>query len=218
MVNDLPSGWQAVTLDLLIERIEAGRSFNAEPRPATAKEWGVIKVSAMSWGRFLEDENKAVLDSRRINATYEIRSGDLLISRANTADLVGATVLVSNIRPRLLLSDKSLRLVPRRGIDKAWLNYILRSPLVRSQFSEWATGTSDSMRNLSQVKILAVTLPLPPTGEQREISRRVDQLLSTADEFQRRIEVASRRVHQSSQAILAKAFRGGLTGSMEASE
>jgi type I restriction enzyme S subunit len=208
LVGDVPSGWRIVTLHLLIERIDAGKSFAAEPRPATEQEWGVIKVSAMSWGRFLEAENKAVLDKKRINPTYEICPGDLLISRANTADLVGATVLVGDIRHRLLLSDKSLRLIPRTGIDKAWLNYSLRSPLVRRQFSERATGTSDSMRNLSQVKILSTTLPLPPPDEQREIGHRVDQLLCAADELQQRLEAATRRVARGVQAVLAKTFRG----------
>jgi type I restriction enzyme S subunit len=210
LVGDVPSGWGAATLDLLIERIEAGKSFAAEPASATDQEWGVIKVSAMSWGRFLEAENKAVTDRNRINPAYEIRPGDLLISRANTVELVGATVLVGTIRPHLLLSDKSLRLIPRNGIDKAWLNYTLRSPLVRSQFSEQATGTSDSMRNLSQVKILSTAVPLPPTDEQREIGRRVEQLVSAADELQQRIQVARRGVERSSQSVLAKAFRGEL--------
>jgi type I restriction enzyme S subunit len=108
------------------------------------------------------------------------------------------------------LSDKSLRLVPHEGIDKPWLNFTLRSSLVRAQFAERATGTSDSMRNLSQEKILATTLPLPSTSEQQEIARRVDELLALAHRLQRRIEAAASRVDRSSQAVLAKAFRGEL--------
>jgi type I restriction enzyme, S subunit len=207
---DHPPGWDVVALDLLIDHIEAGKSFTALGRPATVDEWGVVKVSAMSWGSFREDENKAVPENRLINPDYEIRTGDLLLSRANTEDLVGATVLVGETRPRLLLSDKSLRLVTRVGIDKSWLNYMLRSPVVRSQLSERATGTSDSMRNLSQAKILATTLPLPPTKEQREIGRRVDHLLRLADDFMRRLNISQRRVGRSAQAVLAKAFRGEL--------
>ena len=90
-------------------------------------------------------------------------------------------MLVGKTRPRLLLSDKSLRLIPHEGVDRTWLSYTLRSPLVRRQYSVEATGTSDSMRNLSQDKILSVTLPLPSTDEQREIGRRLSALLSLAD-------------------------------------
>lgn len=213
LIDGIPPSWDVVTLGLLIERIEAGKSFNALGRPAMENEWGVIKVSAMSWGRFRESENKAVPEGRQINPSHEIKAGDLLISRANTEDLVGATVLVDDTRPHLLLSDKSLRLVPKLGIDKAWLNYALRAPLVRSQFSERATGTSDSMRNLSQEKILATTITLPATAEQQELARRVGKLLQLADRMERRIEVSSKRVERSSQAVLAKAFRGELVAS-----
>jgi type I restriction enzyme, S subunit len=34
----------------LVERVEAGRSFGGAARPAKDDEWGIIKVSAMTWG------------------------------------------------------------------------------------------------------------------------------------------------------------------------
>ena len=107
LVGELPSSWALATVGLAVERVEAGKSFTALGRPATADEWGVVKVSAMSWGDFLPDENKAVPVNQPIDPRHEIKAGDLLISRANTADLVGAAVLVDQIRPRLLLSDKA---------------------------------------------------------------------------------------------------------------
>ena len=212
LIDNVPPGWEIVALDLLIDRIEAGKSFRASGRPASDAEWGVIKVSAMSWGSFREDENKAILEGHPINPDYEINTGDLLISRANTEDLVGATVLVGETRPRLLLSDKSLRLVPRHGVNTAWLSYALRSPLARAQFSARATGTSDSMRNLSQEKILSTTLLLPPPSEQAEIVRQIDELLGLADRLQDQIDLATRDVDRSSQAVLTKVFRGELAG------
>lgn len=210
MLNGTPESWCPVTLDLLIDHIEAGRSFSAHGRPATNEEWGVVKVSAMSWGRFLENENKAIHLDHSINQDHEIKSGDLLISRANTVDLVGATVLVDGTRSRLLLSDKSLRLVPREGINKRWLNYIMGAPMVREQLSSLATGTSDSMRNLSQPKILATTLALPSTDEQEELAHVADGLFALAGKLMQRVESGSSRVDRSSQALLAKAFRGQL--------
>ncbi len=210
LVPDGPTEWTHVRLELLIDRIEAGKSFSAHGRPASTAEWGIIKVSAMSWGSFFAAENKAVPEDHAISANYEIRPGDLLISRANTADLVGATVLVGETRPRLLLSDKSLRLIPRAGVDKAWLNYALRSPFVRRQFSQRATGTSESMRNLSQDKILATTLVLPPLAEQHEICRRVGVLLTAADRLTAQIHHVAATLDRVSKASLARAFRGNL--------
>lgn len=213
LVEEAPDSWCKVTLGHLVNHIESGRSFNALGRAAGPDEWGVIKVSAMSWGRFLQSENKAIPSDRVVDPACEVKSGDLLISRANTAELVGATVLVDDTRPRLLLSDKSLRLVLHPGIDKRWLNYVLRSPLVRRQFSERATGTSDSMRNLSQPKILATTISLPPTEEQHEIANRVTDLMKIAEAVLRRLDTTARVVDRSGPAVLADAFCGELATS-----
>lgn len=64
--------------------------------------------------------------------------------------------------------------------------------------------------NLSLGVIRDTPVPLPPLAEQDEIVRRVDQLLLLADGLSRRIEGASTRLNRSSQAVLAKAFRGEL--------
>ena len=208
--RDQPARWRQVDLRTIIKRIEAGKSVRAAGRPAALDEWGVIKVSAMSWGSFLEAENKAIVDPALVNARYEIHAGDLLISRANTVDLVGATVHVGKTRPRLLLSDKSLRLVPREGINKAWLNLALSSHASRSQLAERATGTSESMRNLSQPKILATQVALPPLAEQREIVRRATTALETADRLRASISAAEVALGGAARSAGAKAFRGEL--------
>lgn len=135
----------------------------------------------MTWGDFDETENKAVPAGFPSNPDYEIRPGDILLSRANTAAYVGASVLVRKCRPRLLLSDKSLRLVPAEGINREWLAYLLSSPVIRSQISERATGTKDSMRNISQGVLADLECLLPPLEEQRRIVAALEEQLSRLD-------------------------------------
>ena len=151
---ELPEGWVWTTLELLLERIEAGHSFRAQGRPAKKGELGVIKVSAMTWGKFLPNENKALLPDTDPGNTPKVCKGDLLISRANTVELVGAVVLVEEDYPSLFLSDKSLRLVPiTEEVSKEFLLYALRTRQVRDVFEGEPTGVSESMRNISQDKI-----------------------------------------------------------------
>ena len=64
--------------------------------------------------------------------------------------------------------------------------------------------------NLSLGVIRDTALPLPPRDEQIEIVRRVAQLLSLGEGLTGRILKASMQVDRSSQAVLAKVFRGGL--------
>ena len=164
---ELPEGWVWATVEQLLHGIEGGTSFQCLPRMATAEEWGVIKVSAMTWGTFLEEEQKALPPETEFDPSTEIRPGDLLLSRCNTVELVGASVLVSECRPRLLLSDKSLRLLASACINKQWLHKVMSSRMVRQQMSDVATGSSNSMRNISQDKIKAVRIPLPPPRRTR---------------------------------------------------
>lgn len=194
----------------VLDRIEAGKSFGSSARPATEDEWGIIKVSAMTWGEFRPSENKFVPDDGRVDPRYEIRPGDILVSRANTEQYVGAPVLVRSTRPKLLLSDKSLRLVPKSGVNRDWLIEVLASPQVRKQISHRATGTKDSMRNISQASLKEVRIPLHESdrqgdvaaelAERREAVHRLDSELTTATV----LELKLRR------SLLADAFAGRL--------
>jgi type I restriction enzyme S subunit len=202
--------WSVTRLGDLLENIVAGKSFRTTGQPAKPSEWGVIKVSAMTWGEFNEDENKAIPPGRVTDARYEIRSGDLLLSRANTSDYVGATVLVRSCRPKLLLSDKSMRLVSRPNVDRRWLWYALSSPQLRAQMSAVATGTSDSMRNISQEKVRALSLPLPPLAEQLEIVDVIERRMSIVDAEHARIVASLSRSEALRRSVLREAFAGGL--------
>ncbi|MGW3465212.1 restriction endonuclease subunit S, partial [Streptomyces olivaceoviridis] len=192
--SGLPAGWAWAELGDLLHRIEAGKSFTCEPRPALPAEWGIIKVSAMTWGSFDPDENKAVPAGRDINPAYEISPGDLLVSRANTRAYVGAPVLVGSCRPRLLLSDKSLRLIPREFVDKRWLLHFLRSPQARTYVEAKASGTKDAMRNLSQDALRGMPVALPSLSEQHRIVEALEEQLS-------RIEAGAATLHQARRRL-----------------
>ncbi|HBY94007.1 MAG TPA: hypothetical protein DEP84_08595, partial [Chloroflexi bacterium] len=207
----VPEGWVWATLKQLITRIEAGHSPKAQGRPALIGEYGVVKVSAMSWGSFLPEENKALFPGYVPDDSLTIRAGDLLISRANTIELVGAVVLVEQDHPNLMLSDKSLRLIPASDeVSSEWLLYVLRAPTVRNFFESVATGTSDSMRNLSQEKIRAAPIALPPLSEQHRIIAEVERRLSVVAEVEATVEANLKRAERLRQSILKRAFEGRL--------
>ncbi|MET7357179.1 restriction endonuclease subunit S [Streptomyces sp. NPDC005562] len=208
--RELPSGWRWGTLGQVLERIEAGKSFRCEARPALPHEWGVIKVSAMTWGEFREGEQKAAPVGRVIDERHEVRSGDILVSRANTPKYVGAPVIVGDIRKKLLLSDKSLRLVPAEGVDKRWLISVLSSPYVRRQISAQATGSKDSMRNISQRQLLEVEIPIAPKREQAGIAASVTASVDRAAVLRSELDRTLRRGEFLKSKVLKRAFMGKL--------
>jgi type I restriction enzyme S subunit len=201
---------ETVPLASLVSRIEAGRSFGSAASAAGDGEWGIVKVSAMTWGAFNETENKVVLDPSRVDERFEIRPGDLLVSRANTSAYVGATVLVGSCRPRLLLSDKSLRLVPHEGVDPRYLRAVLQAPAARSQMSDLATGTKDSMRNISQAALLSIQLPKATPVQQAEVVRKVAIVEEQVGRLRVEVERAQARHMGLRRSLLDAAFAGKL--------
>jgi type I restriction enzyme S subunit len=170
----------------------------------------------MTWGQFDETENKAVPPGRPIDVDKEIRPGDILLSRSNTADLVGASVLVGRCRSHLLLSDKSMRLLYSPVVHARWLQGALASPSARAQMSRLATGTSDSMRNISQDKVFSISLSLPPAPEQSRIAEALDELLSDLDTGIATLERIRTKLKSYRAAVLKAAVEGALTADWRA--
>jgi type I restriction enzyme S subunit len=76
--------------------------------------------------------------------------------------------------PLRLLSDKTLRLViDESRASKQYLLFALRSQKARNHIEHFATGTSHSMRNISQDVITSIPLCLPSLAEQREVAARL---------------------------------------------
>lgn len=207
---DTPSHWRWGDLGDVIARIETGRSLRCERRPAKEKEWGIIKTSAMTRGIFDNSEHKAVQAGTTVDSRNEIKPNDILISRANTAVHVGAAVLVGECRPRLLLSDKSLRLVPKDGIEKTWLIQVLSSSYVRRQISGNATGALDSMRNITQQNLMRIRIPIPSREEQSRIGEALKSDIERIDHLTEQLRPLSFESEHLRQSLLTRAFEGGL--------
>lgn len=209
------STWPIVKVGDIIEKIEAGKNLQCIETPPQRNQFGIIKISAVTWGIYNEEESKTLPDCNLFIESRRVCVGDFLISRANTLELLGNPVIVHRVTKNLMLSDKVLRLVMPTD-DKYWLSIFLRSHFGRKQIEEKSTGNQMSMRNIGQKALLDIDIPKPPLEEQTEIVRRVEQLFAYADQIEQRVKDAQARVNHLTQSILAKAFRGELTAEWRA--
>jgi type I restriction enzyme S subunit len=208
--SDQPEGWAEICLGDLISRIEAGKNLRCREQPPVNGEKGIIKISAVTWGEFLEDESKTLDGNHNFNTIWQIRPGDFLISRANTIELVGACVIVRSVNRTLMLSDKVLRLqMPDEW--KEWLLLFLRSSLGRFQIENLATGNQLSMRNISQGNMRRIVVPLPPFPEQKRIVEKLRQVLSCVSSARERLTNIPAVLKRFRQTVLAAACSGRLT-------
>jgi len=206
------TGATMTTVGAVLQRIEAGRSTKTLERPAKDGELGILRVSAVTWGEFRPGENKAMpLDYDPGNVPRPMK-GDILISRANTRELVGAPVMVEADHPNLLLSDKILRLVPDCNIVvPRYLLRALRSSIAASHFSQCAGGTSGSMTNITQGDIRATPLRLPSLPEQRRIAA----ILDKADTLRAKRRDVIAKLNQMLQSVFLEMFGDPVTNPKE---
>src|SRR5690606_21276924 len=110
-LGEVPAHWSITRVKRIISSIDQGWSPQCEGFPALDDDsWGVLKVGCVNGGVFNPMENKALPDSLRPEIELTIREGDLLISRANTRELVGRAAVAERNFPNLLLCDKLYRL------------------------------------------------------------------------------------------------------------
>ncbi len=192
---ELATGWEWSRLGEQVIESGAGWSPSCEPRPREGNDWGVLKVSAVSWGVYRPEENKALPVSLEARPEHEVAEGDFLVSRANTAELVARSVVVDSTPSRLMLSDKIVRLRLTKLCDAHYLNLVNSATHARQYYARVAGGTSSSMKNVSREQILSLPIAVPPLPEQHRIVAKVDQLMAFCDQLKARLNQA-RQVHE----------------------
>lgn len=203
------TGWQSYKLRDVIAEIQTGKSISARAHAAREGYWGILKVSAVTYGEYRPEENKELPENIEPNINYEVKPGDLLVSRANTSELVGASAVVRVTPSNLLLPDKLWRLVlkPTLG-DPIFLYGILNTRELRREISRRASGTSSSMKNISQDKFLDIEIELPSLEIQRRFSEIVTHFWDRIQEPQTK----SKDLYDHTlQRILSDVFTGRLT-------
>jgi type I restriction enzyme S subunit len=96
-----PKGWDVRKLGDILYDIESGWSPKCEMREASKQEWGVLKLGAVTYGHFNQNENKAMLAADKPKKELEVKPGDLLLARKNTYELVGASAFVWKTRSKI---------------------------------------------------------------------------------------------------------------------
>lgn len=141
--------------------------------------------------------------------TYRLEFGDLLVVEGNGSfGEIGRASIWRNEVPNCVHQNHIIR-VRFNGLVPEFVNCFWNSPVGIEQVTAMAVTTS-GLYSLSTGKIASLMIPVPGKDEQAEIVRRVGSLLALADSIESRLAEATAQVERTTQAILAKAFRGEL--------
>lgn len=181
-LGDIPVHWGLSRIKFVIATLDQGNSPVAANTPAGPDEIGILKLSAISKGRFKREENKALRGTDKEEQVLALRKGDVLITRGNTPELVADVACVPSDEPNLLLPDLIYRLRVREEIIlPEYLTYFLTTVAARVQIRRDSRGSSGTMVKVSQGHVSDWITPLPPLSEQAEI---VEYLQRAEERFQ----------------------------------
>lgn len=190
----------------LVGALEAGVSVNGLDRAAAQGEAGVLKISAVTSGAFDPSANKAIRPEEVAQARVSPRADRILVSRCNTAELLGASAYVDADYPSLFLPDKLWQLAPKSStvVHMRWLAYWLAARTTRIKISSFATGSSGSMKNIAKDQLLALAIAVPPYEEQVRIAHALSDWDQAAENFGRQAEM----LVVEKRALAARFLRG----------
>jgi restriction endonuclease, S subunit len=201
----LPDRWHIIPLNQVIRTLQAGVSVNSlDEEVQDLKQIGILKTSSVTTGRFDPRENKMVVQKDICRVKTPVQGDRIILSRMNTPCLVGANAYVPQDYPNLFLPDRLWSLEPQGDfICMHWLSFVLGSSEYRQKLSELATGTSNSMKNISKDAVMALEIPYPPLPEQRRIAEFLGTWDEAIEKLERLVEAKEKRLDGLVQTLLA---------------
>lgn len=195
-----PKGWPVRKVSDFVSRFEGGRNIQAGAE--NGSPYRILKVSAATSGIYRESESKPSPDGYSPPAAHIVRAGDMLFSRANTEQLVGATAIVDRTDGKTLLPDKLWRFVWAEPVEPAYMHALFQAPHVRCELGKLSSGTSASMRNISKGKLFGFQMPIAPYGDQKAFSEHA----AAAQSIVAQQSTATAKAQAAFDALLARAF------------
>jgi type I restriction enzyme S subunit len=208
-LGEVPAHWDVCSLRRVIRSIEQGWSPECFARQAEGDEWGVLKAGCVNRGIFNQDENKALPVELSPIPEYEVRAGDVLMSRASgSPELVGSTARVQVVQPRLMLSDKIFRIHLNSNATPDYFVLTLNSISLREQIEQALSGGNGMANNLPQSSLLEFMVCFPQVFEQAEICRRIVEKTERLDALTVEAQTTIALLQERRSALISAAVTG----------
>lgn len=206
-LGQIPEDWEISQMSDFVASLEAGISVNSvEDKDAFNHGKAVLKTSCIAGGYFYPTEAKGIITKDLARARLNPKKDSIIISRMNTPDLVGEIGYVSDDYDNLYLPDRLWQTKYKSGVDVScrWLAFMLSYPDISKQIKDSATGTSNSMKNISKGSFLSTLLPRPSFEEQTVISNVLFDMDKEIDTLEQRLN----KTQQLKQGMMQELLTG----------
>lgn len=204
----LPADWAWLPLGALISGMDAGWSPQCkDERRNSEQQWAVLKTTAAQALEFQSSENKRLPDSLSPRPEHVAQVGDILVTRAGPKQRVGVSCVVDVECPRLMISDKLIRFHVIGELSPWYVALALNAGYSSFFIEEAKSGMAVMQMNISQAKLKAIPIPVPPLAEQHRIVAKVNELMALCDQLEASLTRAETTRSRLLEAALHKALQ-----------
>ena len=209
-MSSLPAGWRDVPLAEVCD-IVRGITFPAAAKQTakSATNVGCLRTSNLQH-ELLWDDVYFVPAEYVKRADQLVRAGDILMSMANSSELVGKVALARAIPYAAAFGAFLSAVRPRDSLVAQYLFHYLQTDPVQQQLRAGASQTTN-LANISVGTVGRIRIPLAPIAEQQRIADQLDALRARADSCRQRLDRVATMLARFRESVFAAATRGELT-------
>jgi len=205
--EDGPVAWNPMTLESLCKESKVITYGVIKLGEETRGGVPCLRTSNVRWLRIDIEGIKRIAPA--LSADYArtvLSGGEVLVNVRGT--LGGVAVATADMCGWNVSREVAVIPVDTDKVESRFLAFWIGADASQGWLSKVEKGVAYTGINIEDLRTLPIALPL--IEEQREIVRRVEELLALADQIEQRYEKAAEAVERLTPSILAKAFRGEL--------
>ena len=176
----LPETWTWVALGEVIDIIR-GITFPATQKTREPAPGRIACLRTTNVQQTIEWDDLLFVDRSFMGRENQlIQHHDIVMSMANSRELVGKVALIEHIPHPESTFGGFLGVLRPRKIDPRYAMAVLRTPYARLMLIDSSSQTTN-IANVSLTKLRPLPFPLPPSAEQSRIVNRVEELMRVCD-------------------------------------
>lgn len=206
----VPRNWCWVRVSSVCE-FERGITFPASAKEKEPTNTNIPCLRTANVQDELEIDDLIYVDKAYMkgNEAKLVQKDDIIMSSANSRELVGKTSYVHDVPFPMTFGGFVLTIRAKTIISK-YLFYFLRLEFLSGHFMGESTQTTN-IANINTTKLGGYALSCPPLAEQQRIVDRIESLFARLDEAKQKAQDALDSFEPRKAAILHRAFTGELT-------
>lgn len=206
----LPGNWCWTRIGM-VSNFERGITFPAAAKEAAPTEDNIpcLRTANVQENLEIDDMIYVNRDFMKGNIAKLVRENDIIMSSANSRELVGKSSLVTHIPFPMTFGGFVLN-IRAKEMSSKYLFYFLRHEFLAGKFIGESSQTTN-IANINTTTLGNYEIPFPPLPEQQRIVDRIESLFAKLDEAKEKTQAVVDSFETRKAAILHKALTGELT-------